>query len=132
MSKSHAIHYRNKYPKGRVTLSEDSVDVFCAGGRHRVALRKNGAGMMVDVSAEMGCEDSHDLAPIPKDARAHKLYSEAGKASRMGKAEEHDERVGYSADLAVDGKILSIDEYKKQGWKFDDSGAAIESPENSK
>lgn len=59
MNHSHREEYLKKYPGGRVSQTEDSFDVHCAGGHHRVAVRKNGLGVWTDVSEQMGCVDSH-------------------------------------------------------------------------
>ncbi len=108
--KSYVVHYKNKYPDSKVSWSDDSVDVHDKNGDHRVALRKNGAGMWVDVSEEHGCSDRHDLAPIPKEARAFKLYADG----KIGRAEEHDERIEEARSYASDdGKVPSIVELAK-------------------
>lgn len=107
--KSLYVHYMNKYPGGRVAMSESSLDVYCAEGKHRVALRKNGAGQWLCNSEEFGCEDSHDLAPIPKDARVHKLF----KDGKIGKDELHAERAPKAKALAKNGRVLSEDEAGK-------------------
>lgn len=116
--KSYVVHYKNKYPGAKVISSEDALDVFCADDRHRVALRKNGAGQFVCVSEEMGCDDSHDLAPIPKNARVHKLY----KDGKIALSEEHAVRKEVAAKLATDGKIPSIAECQAAGLSVDDKG----------
>lgn len=111
MSKSIVVHYRNKYPKGAVHASDSAIDVYDAEGNHCVALRKNGANQMVCQSKEMGCRDSHDLSPIPKDARVHKLYSDG----TIGKSEEASAREKIASELAAyglggAGKVPSIQE----------------------
>ncbi len=89
-------------------MGEDYLDAYCAGGKHRVALRKDGAGQWVDRSQEFGCEDSHDLSPIPKEARAHKLYADG----RIAKSEEHDDRAPKGRALAEQhgGRVPSMEE----------------------
>lgn len=109
MNKSHAVHYMNKYPGSQVRLSDDGLDVHCKGGKYRVALRKNGAGQWVDMSDELGCIDRHDLAPIPKNARVMKLFSDG----KIGPSEEAAEREPVAAALAEHavggyGKVPSI------------------------
>lgn len=103
--KSYVAHYRNKYPGGQVSFDDERIDAFCADGKHRVALRKNGAGQWVDLSEEMGCVDRHDLSPIPKECRAWKLY----KDGRIGPAEEYDERAPKAIEVAkvYDGRVPS-------------------------
>lgn len=102
MNLSHYAHLKNKYPGGHVVASEDSLDAYCADGRYRVALRKNGAGQWVDMSKVLGADDMFCLAPIPKDARVWKHYG-----SHVGLSEEHAERTMAVAQLVVDGKVPS-------------------------
>ena len=104
--KSYIVHYKNKYPGSRVEAGEDFLNVYCAGGEHRVALRRNGAGQIVDVSEEYGCLDRHDLAPIPKMSRVHKLH----KDGKIGLDEDHVARREF-----VKGKVRveSEDELKQ-------------------
>lgn len=117
------VHYKNKYPDCHVDHSDDKLDVHGAEGL-LVSLRRDGSGMIVDKSAENGASDKHDLSPIPKDARVHKLY-ESGK---MGLSEESEKRKLAVKKLHVDGKILSINEYKTLGYEFNDKGEVKEWP----
>ena len=126
--KSYVVHYQNKYPGGRVIASDSALDAYCAAGEHRVALRKNGAGQWQDCSEELGCMDRHDLAPIPKDARAKKLFADG----KIGLSEEYADRVQVAKELSVEGKIPSIAEMKKSGFKFDDAGVITDVPKASK
>lgn len=119
MNYSWIAHYMNKYPGGKVECEEDSIKVYCAQGRARVCLRKNGADQWTDESAKEGFEDRHDLAPIPKEARAYKHYSRGYGKSEVTKSEEHDERKPYGEQIAsqFDGRVPSIPEleaHKKQ------------------
>ena len=83
------VHYKNKYPKCQVRFSDSSFDVFDQSGEHHlVAIRKNGAGQIVDVSEEHGCFEKHDLSPIPKESRRYKLYADG----KVAPAEEYEER----------------------------------------
>ena len=112
--KSYVVHYRNKYPGGAVHASESAIDVYDAEGNHCVALRKNGAGQMVCQSKELGCKDAHDLSPIPKDARVHKLFADG----TIGESEEASERRKVAKELAAhecggSGKVPSIQELHK-------------------
>jgi hypothetical protein len=107
--KSWIVHYLNKYPGGRVDSSESHIAVYDASGKLRVRLEKNGAGQWNCVSEDHGAVDKHDLSPIPKDARAHKLYSAGGK-DRIGKAEEHLERTQKALQYCRGGKVLSLEE----------------------
>ena len=113
----YAAHLKNKYPGGRVVVSEEAIDAYCAGGEHRVALRKNGAGQWVDQSERLGCVDSFDLAPIPKDCRVHKAFSD-----KLGLDDKADERKEKRKALVRSGKVLSIAEYQKEGLQFDEAG----------
>ena len=108
MSQSYIAHYKNKYPKGQVKASDSSLDVWDRDGEHVVALRKDGAGQWKCVSKEVGARDEHDLSPIPKEARVHKLY----KDGRIAPSEEAAERKEHASKLADEhgGKIPSIDE----------------------
>lgn len=124
--KSWIVHYQNKYPGGRVESSDSQMSVYCASGKLRVRLEKNGAGQWLCKSEEHGADDKHCLAPIPKNARARKLYQD-GHGIRIGKSEEHQERSSKASSLAVSGRILSIEEYKARGVKFDDAGNALDS-----
>lgn len=112
--KSWLIHYTNKYPGGRVDVLQRDIVVFCAQGKKRVQLWKNGVDMWVDVSADHLCLDRHDLAPLPKEARAFKLYGDGS----VGKAEEYEERIKVCQALASHpiggpGKVPSVDELSK-------------------
>lgn len=86
--KSYIVHYRNKYPGCAVSYSESSIQVIGSEGL-LVALAKNGAGQWVDVGEELGALHKHDLSPIPKDARAFKLYADG----KIKLAEEGKERL---------------------------------------
>lgn len=125
--KSYHVHYMNKYPGGKVFSSENSIDVYCERGFHRVALRKDGGGSWVDRSKEFGALDEHSLEPIPKDSRVMKLYRK-DRDDVIAPAEEHGVRKQASAQLAVDGKILSIPEYEKKGFKFEADGSLKSAP----
>lgn len=118
-----AAHYMNKYPSSVVMFDEKKLDVLGDGGL-KIALRTNGNGMIVDSGDECGASDKHDIGPIPKDARVYKLYADGS----LKKSEEANVRVAASKSLAVDGKILSIEEYKKLGYKFNDKGEIIGLP----
>ena len=102
-------HLKNKYPGGEVHHGSDSIDAYAADGSHRVAIRKNGAGQWVDQSEAFGLQDRMCLAPIPKNARAHKLYA----SGKIAPSEEHDERAAFAAKIAVDGKVPSLGELAK-------------------
>lgn len=116
------VHYKNKYPGCRVIQSESALDVF-KGDDHLVAIRKNGANQWVDESEKYGCVERHDLAPIPKDARVHKVQD-----GKVGLDEEHAERMQKREKFLENGKVLSIQELKADGFKFDESGRMLEEP----
>lgn len=120
--KSYLAHYKNKYPGGQVQMSENSLDVYDADNNHRVALRKGGNGQWMDVGAEIGASDKHCLSPIPKNTRVYKHYNDG----RVGHSEEHLERAEIAKVMAgKKKKVLSIEEYKSYGVKFDLEGNAI-------
>lgn len=121
--KAWVVFYQNKYPGGRVVASESQIDVFCKEGHHCVSLAKNGAGQWQDNSEEYGLKHRHDLAPIPKDARPKKVV-----AGKIGKDELHDERVELAEEFEADGKILSCEELKKNGYDFDEKQRVIARP----
>lgn len=117
MNKSWKAHYLNKYPGGRVSMDEDRLDVYDKEGAHVVALRKNGAGMMVCQSEEHGCENGHghDLSPLPAESKAYEH-----KDGSILKVKGFDE--GAVAHLMDGNEVLSIEELKEQGKKFDFEG----------
>lgn len=111
------VHYKNKYPHGRVEMSEDKLDVYCSSGVHRVALRKGGDGQLKDASKELGAVDGHDLSPIPKNSRIYKLHADG----TVGLDDQAESRFETSSKMKVKGKIHSIEEYKKDSqWSVDD------------
>lgn len=115
--KSLIVHYKNKYPGAKVIASEDALDVHLKDGSHAVAMRKNGAGQLVCVSEELGCSDRHDLAPIPKDSRVHKVID--GKIGRDEKAEEREKsREQFLCKAGL--KVRSCEELKAEGFEFDE------------
>lgn len=133
--KSLYVHYKNKYPGGRVVMSDGSLDVYSKSGEHVVALRKNGAGQVVCVSEELGLRDKHCLSPIPKDSRVFKAVSQEHKPSKIGKDEKADEREQLAEEFLcpVHGdKVLSCEELEKNhGFKFDEKQRLTEGPKHS-
>ena len=69
---SYRVHYMNKYPGGRVVSSASAMDVYDKDGVHVVSLERDASGL-VDRSKQNGARDCHDLSPIPKDSRVHKV-----------------------------------------------------------
>jgi len=88
MNLSLQVHYKNKFPKCQVKATEESLDVYSRDGKHLVALRKNGAGQLVDHSKTLGCYEEHDLSALKKDGRCYKLFAD----NRIDMAEEYRER----------------------------------------
>jgi hypothetical protein len=119
------VHYRNKFPGGRVQASENSLDVFDKNGEHVVALRKNGAGQWQDESEKEGLRERHDLAPIPRGSRVHKMVD--GKIGRDDKSAEREQ--SRSKFLCNEGcKVLSMKELESKGFEFDSKGDAKKEP----
>lgn len=108
--KSYVVHLKNKYPNCIVRSSDSSLDVHSLEGDHVIALRKNAHGQWVDAHEELGTLEKFSLAPIPKEARAFKLYANG----MIGKSEEHEERKEYARKNAVNcgsyKKILAVGE----------------------
>jgi hypothetical protein len=109
----------NKYPGGQVRESGESLDVWNKDGEHVIAIRKNGAGQLVDCSEEMGLRDRHDLAPIPKQARCYKMVD--GKVSRDDQYEARlEERKKYLCPEKKDVVLSCAELEKKYGKRFDE------------
>ena len=119
--KSWIVHYKNKYPGALVEAGDDRLDVYL-GDEHLIAIRKDGAGMWTDVSAEYGCSEKHDLAPIPRDSRVHKVVD-----GKVGFDELHEERKSKRAEFQDGRKVLSMSELKEKGYEFDDKGRVARS-----
>ncbi len=108
--KSYIAHYRNKYPSAQVIATDVAIRVISKDGELLVALDKNGAGQWQDVSEELGALDCHDLAPIERKFRAHKL----SKDGKLCRDEEYDARILESRQAEKDeGKVHSEDAWKK-------------------
>lgn len=122
--KSLYLHYKNKYPGGQVHSTESSLDVYSASGEHVIAMRRDGSGSMIDQSEAFGLRDRHDLAPIPKEARVHKMLKNESGKDVVGFSEESEERKKSAMSFLCPDKkdvILSCDVLsKKHGFKFDD------------
>lgn len=122
--KSWIVHYKNKYPGALVVAGEDYLDVHF-GDEHLIALRKDGAGMWVDMSAEFGCSERHDLAPIPRDSRVHKVVE-----GKVGFDELHEERKAKRSEFLDGRKVVSMSELKAKGYEFDEKGRVAARPKN--
>ena len=106
MSHPYLVHLKNKYPEGHVEGDDSRIDAYDAKGVHRVALRMNGAGQLLDKSEEFGLPDRFDLSPIPKESRVWKY-----KNGKCELDEMHASRRGAAKKLAdADGKVPSIKE----------------------
>lgn len=122
------VHYMNKYPDAKVIASENSLDVHLKDGSHAVAVRKNGAGQWVCQSEELGCLFRHDLSPIPKDSRVHKVVE--GKVGHDELAEERKEK--RNAYLDKYGRVKSCEELKSDGFIFDEKQRFVEKVSSKK
>jgi hypothetical protein len=111
-------HLKNKYPGGKIHHGVDAIDAYAADGSHRVAVRKNGAGQWVCQSEAFGLADRFCMSPIPKNARAHKLYP----SGHVAPSEEYASRAPFAASIAVGGKVPSIAELAKAGGVIDQQG----------
>ncbi len=134
--KSWVCHLKNKYPGSRVIASENAIDVF-ANEDHVLALRKNGNGDWHDESANHGCTDRFCLAPIPRDARVHKVGPMMSGKDKKGEEvfvqgisrdDEADERESKRAEFMRDGKIASMHELQKEGFAFCEKGRCVVRP----
>ena len=108
--KAYVVHLKNKYPNCIVRSTDSSIDVHAQDGTHVVALRKNAHGQYIDAHEELGTEEKFDLSPIPKEARAFKLYANG----MIGKSEEHEERKNFykknGHDCGSYIKVLAVGE----------------------
>lgn len=121
--KNWVVHYKNKYPGCIVQSSDAALDVFL-GEDHLVSIQKNGAGQWADQSEGMGLAERHDLSPLPKDARVHKVVD-----GKVGLDERHEERREARAKFMDGGKVLSIEELQKKGFRFDQAGNCQSEPQ---
>ena len=113
---SWVVHYKNKYPGGLVLYTALALNVYNNKGAHCVCVEKDGNGDWHDRSEQYGLKDRHCLAPIPKNARVHKLYAGGG----IGPSEEAKERIEHARSMMVDGRVPSIAEFKALGAGFDE------------
>jgi hypothetical protein len=114
MINNFVVILKNRYPKGKVIASDSAIDCY-VGSDHKVALRKDGAGQWVCQSAELGCSDVWSLAPIPKDARIHKLVN-----GKVALDPEHEERRKLREEFIHGDRVLSCEELKAKGYRFDE------------
>lgn len=122
--KSWVVHLKNKFPGAKVIASENSIDVY-KGDEHIVAMRKDGSGGWVDQSEAQGLSERFCLAPIPKDARIHKVHE-----GKIALDDMHEERAKKGKEFHDEnGKVLSIAELNKQGYAFCDKGRCVARPE---
>ena len=117
--KSYRVAALNRYPGCSVQSSESSFNVFDAKGIHIIAIEKNGAGQWVDRSREYGLSGEWSLAPIPRDARVHKL----SKSGDIVLDERHEERkTKRSQFLDNSNRVQSCEELSAKGWEFSKEG----------
>lgn len=124
-NKSWVVHLKNKFPGAKVISSDQAIDVYHQDGTHIVAMRKDGSGMWSDQSEAQGLSERFCLAPIPKDARIHKVQD-----GKIALDEEHEARGKKGKEFHDEkGKVLSIAELNKQGFAFCDKGRCVARPE---
>lgn len=122
--KSWKVHYLNKYPGGSVESSETSFKVYDGEGKLVIAMEKGGDGGWHDRSEENGLEGRHDLAPIPKDSRVHKVVD-----GNIGKDDLAEERESLREEFVRGNKIASCAELKKEGFDFCDKQRVTRRPD---
>lgn len=109
--KSSRVHLKNKYPTSRITVTGHSMSVHSERGELLVELQKDCHGGFSCNQKESGARDAFCLSPIPKNARAFKLYADG----RIGTAEEYEKRIICGIELAKkDGRVPSIQELKEK------------------
>lgn len=123
-----AVHYKNKYPGSKVTISDSSLDVYDADGEHRVALRRAGSGQVICQSKEQGALDCHDLSPIPKLARVYKL----DKSGAIVEDDQAAARKAARSQFMAKGKVLSCEELEAKGYVFDEKQNVVTAPAAAK
>lgn len=126
MNKSWHVHYQNKYPGGYCEESETSFKVYNGEGKLVVCMSKGGDGMWHDRSEEMGLSGKHDLSPIPKDSRVHKVVG-----GKIGKDDLADEREELRNEFEREGRIPSCEELEKEGYRFDEKQRVTKRPDAS-
>ena len=123
------VHLKNQYPGGEIYGDDNGFDAYDAEGKHRVALRKNGQGQLLDVSEKLGLPDRFDLSPIPKESRAFKLYADG----RCAPSEEHATRAVVGKKLAdVNGGKVPSSEKLAEIVRRNEQQAALKSLEDAK
>jgi len=122
--KSWHVHYMNKYPGGYCEESGSSFKVYNGEGKLVVAMDKGGDGMWHDKSEEMGLSGRHDLSPIPKDSRVHKVVK-----GKIGRDDLADEREELRNEFERDGVIPSCEELEKEGFRFDEKQRVTKRPD---
>lgn len=123
MNLGYYVHLKNKYPECDVQAKGEDLDVYSKDGEHLVALRKNGAGQLLDQSALLGCSHVFDLSPVPRAARLFKI-----KDGKVAKDEDYESRMKAKDEFLADMKILSCEEAKALGYEFDSKGDVSKSP----
>lgn len=127
--KSYIVHYRNKYPGAKVESSESGLRVYSAEGDLLVALVKDGSGSLKCVSEEQGALERHDLSPIPREARVHKLCKQTSCIKLDEESKKRvDERKKFMSDEFGYSKVWSCEELEERGFKFDEKGNCLSYP----
>lgn len=123
------VHYKNKYPKARVEHNEDQLNVYAQDGTLLVALKRGGGGALVDVGEQLGAKDKHDMSPLPKNARVHKLTVDG----KIALDELHAERRPEARAIAdqFGGKVPCIPSLKKKGYEFDGDSLVMSQPQSN-
>lgn len=124
MNLGYYVHLKNKYPDCDVQAKGEDLDVYSKDGAHLVALRKNGAGQLLDHSEILGCDDVFDLSPIPRTARLFKV-----KDGKVVKDEDYESRMKTKKEFMSGLKVMSCEEMKKLGFEFDSKGDVSKKPE---
>jgi hypothetical protein len=113
---SYVAHYKNKFPGARVEFSEENLNVYSSAGALLVSLSRGGGGVLVDQGKMLGALYEHCLAPIPKNARVHKLTAD----NKIALDELHAERTLVAKELtSIYGMVPSIAALKKSGCEFE-------------
>lgn len=134
MNKSMFVHYKNKFPGGRIDASDTHMNVFCADGLHQVSMHKNGNGDWVCRSEELGCVGKHDMGSLPKWARVWKLH----KDGRIAPAEEaetrqnHVESYGKTKIPGAQGTDKEDGDFEKGEFNHKDAQKMMKYAPNSK
>lgn len=111
------VHLKNCFPTAVIIATQLAIDVMVEGV-HYLGLRV-ADGVFIDKSEELGLPGRFSLAPIPKEARVHKLK----KDGTIGLDEDHKSRMkARAAFMDQDGiRVLSCAELEAKGFRFEKS-----------